>query len=365
MLLLLIILISLILSIVFFMRQEKFGKAPVGARLEIIKKSPNYKNGQFQNLNNTPALTEGVTYTAVLKEFLFTKKERKVPTHALPAIKTDLKNLDKDKDVLIWFGHSSYFMQIDGRKILVDPVLNGTASPVSFTTKAFIGTHIYTASDMPEIDILFITHDHWDHLDYLAVKQLKPKIKKIVCSLGVGQHLEHWKFDPAIIHELDWYDKASPCEGFVTFATPARHFSGRSFKRNQSLWNSYVLITPTAKIFIGGDSGYDTHFSEIGKKFGPFDLAILENGQYDKSWKYIHMMPEEVLQAAVDLGAERLIPVHSSKFSLSNHAWDDPLERISRHKHQFNLTLVTPVIGEPVLLKNKNQVFTEWWKAVK
>ena len=343
MLLLVIIFISIVLSIFFFMRQDKFGKAPQGRRLELIKNSPNFKNGKFQNLSHTPALSEGVTYSAVMKEFLFTKKERRFPKTGLPSIKTNLNDLDSSEDVFIWFGHSSYFMQIDGKKILVDPVLNGTASPLSFTTKAFVGSHVYTADDIPDIDILFITHDHWDHLDYLSIKQLRPKIKKIVCSLGVGAHLEHWKFDPSIIEELDWYDKADLGNGFVVHATPARHFSGRSFTRNQSLWNSYVLITPASKIFIGGDSGYDKHFAGIGKQFGPFDLAILENGQYDKSWKYIHMMPEEVLQAAVDLGAERLVPVHSSKFSLSNHAWDDPLERIS---------------------KNKMQVFNEWWKGL-
>jgi hypothetical protein len=160
-----------------FMLQPKFGSAPSGKRLERIKASPQYSNGKFQNQSHTPQLTEGAGFGSVLKEFLFEKKLRKKPSQPLPSAKTNLLQLRKEEDVLVWMGHSSYFMQVDGKTMLVDPVLSGTASPLSFTTRSFAGADIYTTNDIPEIDFLFITHDHWDHLDYDTIKKLQPKIK--------------------------------------------------------------------------------------------------------------------------------------------------------------------------------------------
>jgi L-ascorbate metabolism protein UlaG (beta-lactamase superfamily) len=351
-------------TIYVFMQQPKFGKVPNGARLERIKKSTNYRDGSFQNLSLTPDLTEGVSYYAVMKEFLLSEKKRNVPVDLIPSRKTDLINLDPSKDILVWFGHSSYFIQIDGKRILVDPVLSGAASPLSFTTRAFKGTDAYKVEEIPDIDYLFISHDHWDHTDHQTLLKLKSKVKKIICGLGTGEHFEHWGYDKRLIIETDWNEETLLDSGFLVNTVSARHFSGRGFQRNKSLWASYVLQTPTTKIFIGGDSGYDKHFAEIGSTFGPFDLVMLENGQYDKSWKYIHMMPEEVLQAAKDLKAKRLFPVHSSKFALANHAWDEPLKAIIKLNEQTNLPLVTPIIGEQVNLKDSTQTFSQWWLGI-
>ena len=359
------IIVLLATAVFVFMQQAKFGKKPSGERLERIKKSPHYKNGSFQNLNITPDLTEGVTYYSVMKEFIFGKKLRPKPTDEIPHIKIDLFKLSPDENILVWFGHSSYFMQLDGKRILVDPVFSGAASPIKATTRAFTGTDAYSVADFPEIDYLFISHDHWDHLDYETVMQLKSKVKKVICGLGTAEHFEYWGFDKNSIIEKDWNEKIDLAEGFIAYTAPARHFSGRGFVRNRALWTSFVLQTPTTKIFIGGDSGYDTHFAEIGKTYGGFDLAILENGQYDKSWKYIHMMPEEVIQAAKDLNAKRLFPVHSSKFALGNHSWDEPLNRVSAVAEKENFPIITPIIGEAVNLKDSTQVFTKWWKNVK
>lgn len=355
--------VALISIAVFaFMQHPKFGKIPSGERLERIKKSPHFVDGTFRNLNHTPQMTGDAGFSKMMKEFFFSKDKK--PVGAIPSKKTDLINLTSDDDVLIWFGHSSYFIQIDGKKILVDPVFSGTASPFSFMLKAFEGSEQYSADDIPEIDYLIITHDHWDHLDYKTIKELKPKIKKIITGLGTGAHLEHWVFDTNSIIEMDWFEKTDFENGFVFHTTPARHFSGRGFKHKKSLWVSFVLQTPTIKIFIGGDGGYDNHFSEIGKKFGPFDLAILENGQYNKSWKYIHTMPEQVLQAAKDLNAKRFLPVHSGKFALANHTWDEPLKRIVDLNKTDNLSLITPKIGERVNLKDTTQKFSNWWEVI-
>ena len=363
------ILLSLMLLIsaltVIILNQKQFGKTPTGERLERIKHSPNYHDGSFQNLSKTPVMAEGKSYFTVAKESFFAKKIRETPVDSIPSVKTDLLHLDRNKDVLIWFGHSSYFIQLDGKRFLVDPVLSGHASPFSFTVTAFKGTDRYTAEDIPGIDYLIITHDHWDHLDYETVMKLKPKIKNIICGLGVGEDFEFWGFDKKLITELDWSEQKMLEKGFFVNALPARHFTGRGFKRNQSLWVSYLLETPSMKIFIGGDGGYDKHFAEIGKKFGPIDIAILENGQYNENWKYIHMLPGEQLKAFRDLNAKRLFPVHSSKFALSIHPWDEPLKKIYAAAQESHIKLITPMIGQQVNLKDTTQMFTEWWNGVK
>jgi L-ascorbate metabolism protein UlaG (beta-lactamase superfamily) len=348
------------------MIHPKFGKAPSGERLALVQRSPNYKDGKFVNFSHTPEITEGYTDSQVIWEFLFKKSARRRPAAALPSTKTDLLHLSPGEDVLVWFGHSSYFMQIGGRRILVDPVFSGNASPIPRTVRSFRGTERYGVDDLPPIDHLFISHDHYDHVDYETIIKLRSKTAMVICGLGVEAHFEYWGYDKNKIVERDWHQKIDLGDGFVVHTLPARHFSGRGLSRNNTLWLSFLLQTPTLKIFIGGDSGYDTHFAAIGKQFGPIDLAILDNGQYDPKWRYIHTHPPEVLQAARDLAAKRLFPVHSSKFSLGNHAWDEPLQRVSdlNRASPNPIPLVTPIIGSSVFLKDERQVFTEWWKGI-
>lgn len=363
--------ISLILFATFsialylFLQQDKFGKSPRGERLEKIKKSPHYKNGKFENLNPTPTLAEGYNYFHVIYDAYIRKKPRLYPTLTIPNIKTDLKNIPLDSNILVWFGHSSYFIQIVGKRILVDPVFSGNASPLPGTVKAFNGADIYTADDMPFFDYLFITHDHYDHLDYKTIINLKDKVNTVVCGLGVGSHFEFWGYKSQKILEGDWYDKFELDTNITVYLEPSRHFSGRSLTRNNTLWVSFLLQTPNSKIYLGGDSGYDTHYAQIGKKYGPIDLAILDNGQYNPAWKYIHNQPEDVLIAAQDLNAKRILPVHSSKFALASHDWDEPLSRITELNQTYNIPILTPKIGEVVLLNDTTQQFTKWWLELK
>jgi L-ascorbate metabolism protein UlaG (beta-lactamase superfamily) len=359
-----IILAVLVGVVVLFLMQPKFGKMPSGPRLEKIEKSPNYKDGQFVNQSITPDLAEGVSYYTVMKDFFFNKSKRNKPAQPLPSQKVDLLHLDPAENVLVWFGHSSYFMQIDGKTILADPVFSGSASPVSFTTNAFAGSDAYTVDDLPPIDYLFISHDHWDHMDYETLLKLKPKVKKIITGLGTGEHLEYWGFDTAIIEEKDWNQEVELSNGFKVNTTPARHFSGRGLKRNRAMWMSFVVTTPTMKIYLGGDSGYDKHFKAIGDQYGPFDLVLLECGQYNEYWKYIHMMPEQVVQAAKDLKAKRLMPVHWAKFSLGLHDWDEPIKRVTAAAALQQMPLVTPMIGEKVNLDQTDKVFKKWWEGL-
>lgn len=356
---------SLALIVIIAMQHSSFGKLPSGERLERIKKSPNYKNGSFQNLTETKMLAEGASYPKMIVDF-FSRGIDREPIDTLPSIKTDLKSLPSNKITVVWFGHSSYFIKLNDKNILIDPVFSERASPFQFIgKKAYPMQTPYTLEDFPEnLDLVIITHDHYDHLDYNTIKQLHPRVKQFYTSLGVGSHLESWGVDAAKIIELDWWESKTFDSGIEIIATPARHFSGRGFRRNQTLWSSFVLKTDSASVYIGGDSGYDSAFTAIGNKYGPFDLALLECGQYNTMWPNIHMMPEEVAKAAMDLKAKAFMPVHWSKFTLALHAWKDPIERTTKAAETLGANITTPMIGEPVVLGTEFPA-KKWWENLK
>lgn len=337
------------------------GKLPWGQHLERLKKSPHFKTKGFENLSVTPMMAEDASYWKMTKDF-FKKNKDAAPAQVLPSVKTDLNTIHREEPVIIWFGHSSYFIRIAGKNFLIDPVFSGNAAPLSFMVKAFPGSDVYKAEDMPLIDYLILTHDHYDHLDYKTILQLKKKVKAIYCSLGISSHLKHWGIDTGIITEMDWWEEQQLDEVITLVATPARHFSGRGIKRAQTLWSSFVLQTATHRLFLGGDSGYDNHFKMIGEKYGPFDIALLEAGQYNTMWPLIHMMPEETVQAAADLQAKLLLPVHWGKFTLAMHAWNEPVKRILARAKELNIPVRTPMIGEPTVL-GKNYTINNWWES--
>jgi L-ascorbate metabolism protein UlaG (beta-lactamase superfamily) len=363
MIILLTIIVLLGVAVFLFFQQPIFGKSPNGQRLERIQNSPNYKDGKFQNIHFTPDLTEGYSMAGVTWDFIFKQNPRSKPKDAIHSIKTDLTNLPPESEVLVYFGHSSYFIQVRGKRFLIDPVFSGNAAPLPGSNKSFSGTDIYTATDMPEIDYLLITHDHYDHLDYETILELKSKVKTVICGLGVGSHFDYWGYDSSKIIEKDWNESLVLNDSLTLYTATARHFSGRSFTRNNTLWLSFILQTPNLKLYLGGDSGYDTHFAELGEMFGGFDLVILDNGQYNLAWQAIHMLPDEVLRATKELNAKRLFPVHSGKFKLAHHPWDEPLIKITELNNN-EIPLVTPLIGEVVNLKDNDHQFTQWWKGI-
>lgn len=265
---------------------------------------------------------------------------------AVSAVKTDLKHLPQTENLLVWFGHSSYLLQMDGKRILVNPVFYA-ASPVSFIRRPFEGADLYKPDDMPEIDYLVITHDHWDHLDYQAVKELKDKTHKIICPLGAGEYFEYWGYKKEQLIELDWEENAIEESEFTIYCLPTRHFSGRGLVANQTLWASFLLETPSLSVFVGGDGGYGDHFTRIGSRPPGIDWAILENGQYSEDWRYIHTMPNELTQVAKDLKAKHIITVHHSKFALSKHPWDEPL-RNEKLLRKDSLDIVETIIGKSI-----------------
>jgi L-ascorbate metabolism protein UlaG (beta-lactamase superfamily) len=343
------------------MLPKVFGVHPSGRRQERIEKSPQYRDGIFHNATATEVMQKKGGSFGVAKKLLFPDGSiETIPFHDIHAVKVDLHTLPDDRPTVVWFGHSSYLIRYRGKNILVDPVFSGNASPVSMFVKAFAGTNTYSAADMPKIDILIITHDHYDHLDYQTVLELKPKTGHIYTALGVGAHLESWGFPESQISEFDWWESAAISENIKLTATPARHFSGRGLTRAKTLWASFVLELDHYKIYIGGDSGYDTHFKDIGEKFGPFDLAFMECGQYNEDWPLIHSFPEQTAQAAKDLGAKVMMPVHWSKFQLSLHPWTEPVERVSVAAAKLGVPLVTPRIGEVFTLGDVLPT-TRWW----
>ncbi len=355
----LIVLFVAVALFVFVIRKQ-FGKTPAGDRLARIKEVPNYDKGAFQNLTPTPVMLPGKSMFDLASEYFKASPDRQ-PAHALPSVRTNLHALFSDGPTLVWFGHSSYLIKIASRTILVDPVFSGNASPVAFVGQNYPGSNVYSVDDMPDIDVLLLTHDHYDHLDYDTIVKLTPRVSRVVASLGVGAHLESWGYDGGLIEELAWHESTTLDDVLQFTALPARHFSGRLFKRGQTLWSSFVLQTPGHKLYLGGDSGYDTHFGAIGEAHGPFDLAILECGQYGTNWPYIHMLPEETAQAAIDLRAEVLLPVHWAKFTLGFHPWTEPIERVTIRAKELGLTLATPQIGQPFQI-GKAFASVPWWR---
>jgi L-ascorbate metabolism protein UlaG (beta-lactamase superfamily) len=352
---------TLAIIIYLFMLQPSFGKLPTGERQKRIASSPNYKNGSFQNLEETKLLADNASYFTMVTKFFSTDSIRE-PITALPVIKTDLNAIDTDKPTMVWFGHSTYFISIGGKKILVDPVFSERASPVQYAgSKSYPGTMIYEAEDFPSLDLVIISHDHYDHLDYNTILRLKEKTKLFCVPLGIGEHLARWGVDAKNIREFDWWEGATVLPAIELTATPARHFSGRGFSRNKTLWASFVLKLYGYSIFIGGDSGYDGSFKAIGEKYGPFDIAMLECGQYDLQWPNIHMMPEETVQASLDLHAKSFLPVHWAKFTLALHPWKEPIQRAVKHARAMNVNIITPLIGQPFVL-NENLPNTPWWE---
>lgn len=328
-----------------------FGRSPRGERLKRISASPNFREGQFHNLEKTPEITSDKGLLRALWDAAFVRPADLTPSSPIKTIKTDLSSLSLTENKLVWLGHSSYFMILAGRRVLVDPVLT-SEFPVSLMMKPFPGSDIYSPDDIPEIDILIITHDHYDHLDYATIKNIRDRVKLIICPLGVGEHLEYWGIEKDKIRELDWYQTTidSPLK---IECLPTRHFSGRLFKRRNTLWASFMISLPdNTTVYIGGDSGYGIHYAEIARRYPVVNYAIIENGQYNEDWRYIHTLPSQHDSVIHDLGAKNVFSVHNSKYALARHPWHEPIDKI-RETAATDTTfhLLKGIIGQPIDLK--------------
>ena len=344
----------------------KFGEAPSGDRLARIARSPHYIQGRFECLHPVKTFSDEPrqqNMIAAWVKFLLEDKTGRVPEAPLPTEKTDLSSLPKEQDAVVWLGHSSFYLQLGGRRLLLDPVMSSYASPVFFINRTFPGSNVYRPEEIPPIDVLVISHDHWDHLDYATVSALMPRVKEVVCPLGVGAHLERWGFSPSQLHEEDWDTDIALAPDFHIHVLPGQHFSGRMLHQNNPEWAGFAFITPRRKVFFSGDSGYADHFQAIGKKFGGFDLALMENGQYNLDWHKIHMLPSETAQAAEDVGAKAVIPCHNGKFALARHLWYEPMADLVKESAGRPYLLITPKIGACVRMDDLHEL-PRWWEEI-
>jgi L-ascorbate metabolism protein UlaG (beta-lactamase superfamily) len=338
-----------------FLHATRFGRLPTGKRRERILASRFYKNGAFRNLSTDyvppPRADDG---RGGVWSALFRKRElRLVPKEGeIAVVKSDLHALDRSRDLFVWFGHSSYFAQLDGVRMLVDPVFHD-ASPLSFLMgEPFPGTDVYSPDDIPDIDVLVITHDHWDHLDCRTVMSLRERVGRVVCPLGVGEHFERWGYGAERLAELEWGEtETMQFDGdrsMTFFCLPTHHFSGRGFVRNQSMWASFLVASRSRKLYFGGDGGYDDRFKEIGRRFPGIDLAFLENGQYNVRWPRVHTLPGELELAMYYLGARKYVTGHHGKFCISTHPWDEPYANEKASAAAAGVALLVPTMGEVV-----------------
>jgi L-ascorbate metabolism protein UlaG (beta-lactamase superfamily) len=344
------ILLAVISTVIIYMKlAPQFGAKSKGDSLLRVMNSPNFRDGKFQNLVPTKLAAPN---TSMMKNGLkFIKGvPGQYPDRPIETVKFDKIAFVKpsDKVKICWFGHSSLIMNVEGKIILTDPVFSEKASPVSlFGVKRFDYTNQFGVEDMPLIDLLLISHDHYDHLDYKTMKKLYPVVKQICTPLGVAAHLIRWGIPSGKIVELDWGESTTKVQGISLFAAPSRHFSGRSgFDKDSTLWCSYVIKTEKNSIFFCGDSGYGEHFKQIGEKYGPFDITLMECGQYNEGWPFIHMNPEESVKAHIDLKGKKMLPIHWGKFKLSLHSWTEPIERAKKEAAKLGVELLNPLPGE-------------------
>jgi len=364
-LIILIILVLLVAAVAIYSGRPEFGRAPSGERLKKIEASPHYVSGRFEALEPVREVVKGGLAGRVWATLMFVvdNPPRLRPEVPLPAQKTNLKELNPNEDLVVWMGHSSFYMQLGGYRLLIDPVFSEAAAPLPFLNKAFEGTNIYAADDLPELDVLLISHDHWDHLDYATITALKEKVKQVVVPLGVGEYFEQWGYAPSLVHDKDWDEVYHVGSGLDIYVVPAQHFTGRFLSQNKTEAAGFVFVSPHRQVYYTGDGGYGAHHKAIGQTFGRMELAIVENGQYNENWPAIHLTPEETAQVARDVRAGALLPVHNGKFALAKHAWDEPLTRLAQEsENQVDYVLQTPMIGEILRIGDTEQHFERWWE---
>jgi L-ascorbate metabolism protein UlaG (beta-lactamase superfamily) len=362
--------LALFLAIWGFMAfSPRFGAAQSGARKEAFAATGHYADGKFLNQVPTDMSMRFDRLVPMLRRYYLTSVPDKFPPGPLPMVKPDpaaLASRDTALARVTWFGHSACLLEIAGRKILFDPMFGPVPAPLPFlSTHRFNPEMPITPEQLPHIDVVVLSHDHYDHLDYGSILKLKDKVDRFYAPLGVGAHLERWGVDGDKIREMDWGDSAG-FDGIGFACTPARHFSGRALRDNSAtLWASWVIKAGGRTIYFSGDSGYGPHFREIGRRYGPFDFAMVECGQYDEQWPAVHMRAIEAVQAARELGAKLMMPIHWGAFALALHSWYDPALSVTEKARAAGMPLVIPRLGEAVPLNGGKLPDSVWWPGPK
>lgn len=360
-----LITLLIIIGVLFINLSPQFGGVASKQQQELFSKSKHYKDGKF--LNNG-----GVKMEMSLKDsfkamwILFKSNSKAEPNKNIAVQKIDSITIANynSKTRFIWFGHSTFLLQIKGKNLLIDPMFGNVPAPNPLLgNKRFSNKLPIEIEKLPSIDAVLITHDHYDHLDYESIQKLKDKVNIFYTPLGIGIHLLKWGVEKERIIELDWWQEIKFDELTIR-CTPAQHFSGRGISdREKTLWCSWIIQSDDENLFFSGDSGYASHFKEIGDQYGPFDFAFMECGQYNNLWPLVHMLPEETAQAGLDIKAKRIMPIHWGAFKLASHSWTDPVERISKKAKELNVDLVIPKIGEIIEIGlNDSEEIYPWWR---
>jgi len=344
-----------------------FGGKLEGDRLARARANPQFHDGQFVNPLPPAPYTAGYLWAMFKGQFF--GDERREPTHAIPVMRVPPAALQAPPAAsglrTFWIGHASVFIEVDGLRLLVDPIFSDYASPFDVGPQRLHSPPIALA-DLPAIDAVLFTHDHYDHLDMRTVQQLAARGAAFVVPLGIGAHLQRWGVPAAQVHELEWWQEHT-LRGVRLVSTPSRHYSGRGLTdQNATLWSSWSVIGPQHRFYVSGDTGYSDHFQQIGERFGPFDLAFIKIGAYGPGapWLDIHMAPEDAVRALGELRAKRLFPVHWATFNLAFHDWDEPIRRTLAAAHAANADVLTPRPGE-IVDADQPFVSSAWWEAVR
>ena len=358
-----LLLILIIFIILFVNVSPEFGGVSTKEQQLRYAKSENYKEGVFVN---KAAVKMSMGFGDMLKALrgYFGPQPSTTPEKNIPVEKIDSTTIAnyKGPSRLVWFGHSSFLLQMEGNNILIDPMFGAVPAPHPMLGgKRFSKALPIEVAKLPKIDAVIFSHDHYDHLDYGSVQLLKDKVGVFYTPLGVGTHLSEWGVKQEQIVEMDWWEEAE-FQGLRFKCTPAQHFSGRGLTdRSKTLWSSWVIQSKTDNIFFSGDSGYSSHFKEIGEKYGPFDFAMMECGQYNELWKDIHMTPEETAQAGLDIKAKKIMPIHWGAFKLAMHPWAEPAERVSKKALELGIATTIPKIGSYIYFDVDQISDDPWW----
>ena len=353
------VILCVVVSVLFVLYAPVFGGSQSMESLQRINNSRNFVEGKFANQMATSVSTRSPDRKSSIMDWVF-QQDDKNPTKPLPSRLFNSSRLTEGK--FAWLGHSTLLMKTNSVVMMTDPVFH-RASPVPVIGNPFPVQHPISINDLPAVDAVIISHDHYDHLDHQAIRILSKRVDHFFVPLGVRAHLERWGVDSRNITELDWYE-SEVYRGVRLTLAPARHFSGRGlWDRDSTLWGSWIISSDSLNVYFSGDSGYSDTFKIIGQRYGPFDIAFLENGAYNLDWAQIHLMPEETVQASIDLKARLLFPIHWSKFDLALHPWDEPAIRLAHEATIRNVTVASPLIGEVFDVRNYPE--TRWWESLR